>query len=684
MLESPNCPNCGKPLPADAPAGLCPRCLLAAGADVSRTPDETDAAGPPADPPSDPDADTIPGPDGDAPGRIPRIGDRVRYFGDYELLEEIARGGMGVVFRARQVRLNRDVALKMVLSGQFAGEAEIRRFQAEAEASARLDHPGIVPIYEIGEHDGHHFFSMGLVEGRSLAQQLADGPLPPIQAADLVRRVTEAIQYAHERGVIHRDLKPANVLIDREGQPRVTDFGLAKKVQADSQLTATGQVLGTPSFMPPEQAAGRLHEVREPADVYSLGAVLYAALTGRPPFQSDNPLDTLKQVLESEPVPPRQLNPAISLDLETICLKCLEKDRRRRYTSARELAEELQRYLEGRPILARRVPVWTRAGRWCRRNPVATAALVAVSALLFTATAAAVWIDSERTEALRARRLAIEERATAERERDAADRQRREVERHELLLQVQTDEANRQRDEADRLRHEADDQRAIAVTRQQEAEAQRLLADEQRRLAEERLSESQRLVYASQTTRAHREWEAGRYASARSTLASTQADLRGWEYDYLWGLFYANQQTIAEHDGSVFSVEFSSDGTRLLSGAQDGTVRIWDAADGRELRSLSHRQQGAVCKAQFSRDGRWIVTGGGFDVKVWNAQTGELRFELKEPIGGVSCIAFSPDGAWIAGGGLSRGMGGLGPGELKVWNAETAPNGTHWKATWRE
>ena len=260
--------------------------------------------------------------------------DRVRYFGDYELLRVIARGGMGVVYRARQVSLNRPVALKMILAGQLASNDDVKRFYLEAEAAANLDHPGIVPIYEVGQHKGQHFFSMGFVEGQSLAQRLADGPLPPREAAALMVKVAEAIEYAHGRGVIHRDLKPGNILLDRNGYPRVTDFGLAKKLQGDSGLTGSGQIMGTPSYMPPEQAGGKRGEVGPAADVYALGATLYALITGRPPFQAATAMDTVRQVISDEPIPPRRLNPAADRDIETICLKCLEKEPARRYASA--------------------------------------------------------------------------------------------------------------------------------------------------------------------------------------------------------------------------------------------------------------------------------------------------------------------------------------------------------------
>ncbi len=311
----------------------------------------------------------------------------VRYFGDYELVRELARGGMGVVYKARQVNLNRTVALKMILAGQLASEADVRRFYIEAEAAANLDHPGIVPIFEVGQHEGQHYFSMGFVEGMSLSQRLADGPLPAREAAELIRTVSQAIEYAHRRGVIHRDLKPANILLDPEGHPKVTDFGLAKQVRGDSGLTGSGQIMGTPSYMPPEQAGGQRGEIGPAADVYSLGATLYALLTGRPPFQAASPMDTLIQVVSEEPVPPRRLNPSIPRDLETICLKCLQKEQSRRYGSAAALADDLGNWIEGRPIQARPAGKAERAWRWCRRNP-AVAGLAASVALLLVILAA--------------------------------------------------------------------------------------------------------------------------------------------------------------------------------------------------------------------------------------------------------------------------------------------------------
>jgi tRNA A-37 threonylcarbamoyl transferase component Bud32 len=317
---------------------------------------------------------------------VPSPHDVIRYFGDYELLEEIARGGMGVVFKARQVKLNRIVAVKMILAGSFAGPEDVERFHTEAEAAAQLDHPGIVPIYEVGQHDGQHYFSMGFVEGQSLAKKVAEGPLPPKEAAEIVKAVAEAVQYAHDKGIIHRDLKPGNILLDRDGNPRVTDFGLAKLTESGSDLTGTGQILGTPSYMPPEQAAAQVSAVGRLSDVYSLGAVLYCLLTGRPPFQAASPLETLLQVQKQDPVPPKQLNPNIPLDLDTIVLKCLDKTPVRRFMSAQALAEELQRYLNGRPILARPVGRVERFWRWCQREPAVAGLSAAVGVALVAGT----------------------------------------------------------------------------------------------------------------------------------------------------------------------------------------------------------------------------------------------------------------------------------------------------------
>jgi WD40 repeat protein len=329
-----------------------------------------DQIGPPAEP-------TTLSPTGGTDGG-PQSG-MVRYFGDYELLEEIARGGMGVVYRARQISLQRQVALKMILAGQLASADEVARFRREAEMAANLDHPNIVPVYEVGEHNGQQFFSMKFIEGGSLATCRNDvGNHTALRcAAQLLATVARAVHHAHQRGVLHRDLKPANILLAAGGEPLVTDFGLAKQVQGSPSLTSSGAIVGTPSYMAPEQAAAR-KDLTVAADVYSLGAILYELLTGRPPFRADTPLDTLLQVMDREPEPPRRLNPAIPPDLETICLKCLQKQPGKRYATAEALAEDLERWLKGEPIEARPVGEWERVLKWFRRHPAAAVLAVTV------------------------------------------------------------------------------------------------------------------------------------------------------------------------------------------------------------------------------------------------------------------------------------------------------------------
>ncbi len=305
-------------------------------------------------------------------------------FGDYELLEEIARGGMGVVYRAHQKSLNREVALKMILTGPFASPVEMQRFRLEAEAAANLDHPHIVPIHEVGTSLGHQFFSMKLVDGGSLARHVARLLPDPHAVARIMGKVARAVHYAHQRGFLHRDLKPSNILLDPLDQPHVTDFGLARRVGGDSTLTRTGTIVGTPSYMAPEQADGRRGEPRASGDVYSLGAILYELLAGRPPFRAETVMETVVQVLEQEPLPPSRIRKGVARDLELICLKCLEKDPTARYASAEALADDLERYLQGVDVEARLGGLGTRLRRWSRREPelaIRLAGLVLIAAL---------------------------------------------------------------------------------------------------------------------------------------------------------------------------------------------------------------------------------------------------------------------------------------------------------------
>lgn len=302
---------------------------------------------------------------------------KVRFFGDYELLEELGRGGMGVVYKAQQLSLNRTVAVKMLLAGTMASEEEVRRFYAEAEAAAKLEHPHIVPVYDVGEHNGTHYFCMAYIRGRSLHDILREQPLPAKQAAEFLAKVAAAIAYAHEQGVLHRDLKPHNILVDEHNEPRVTDFGLAKRTGADADMTATGQIIGTPSYMPPEQALADRDRIGPRSDVYSLGATLYACITGRPPFQAVKVAQVIVQVLNQEPVSPRTLIPQLDRDIETIALHAMQKAPERRYATAADFERDLTRYLRGEPIVARPVGSLGRLFKWGRRNR-AIAALLAI------------------------------------------------------------------------------------------------------------------------------------------------------------------------------------------------------------------------------------------------------------------------------------------------------------------
>ena len=315
----------------------------------------------------------------------------VRYFGDYVLLSEVGRGGMGIVYKARQVSLHRFVALKMLRAGAVASEDDLRRFQTEAEAVAALDHPGIVPVYEVGEHLGRRYFSMKFIPGRSLAERLDDYANRFEDVARLVIAVSAAVHHAHQRGILHRDLKPANILLDEQGQPLVTDFGLAKRVEVDSSLTQSGAILGTPSYMAPEQSSGHRASITIAADVYGLGAILYALLTRHPPFAGDSVIDTLEQLRTRPPEPPTRLDARVPRDLEVICLKCLAKEPARRYASAAALGDDLTRWLERKPIKARPVSALARGGMWCRRNPVLAALSASLTLALIGGMAGVVW-----------------------------------------------------------------------------------------------------------------------------------------------------------------------------------------------------------------------------------------------------------------------------------------------------
>jgi serine/threonine protein kinase/tetratricopeptide (TPR) repeat protein len=373
------CRNCGAKILSDAPQGLCTGCVLEAAIGIS-----SDAVFGRSDPGG------MDEPAGDAM-KSERVAELLGELGDYELLEEVGRGGQGVVFRARQKSLNRIVALKVIRLGQWSSKVHLKRFRLEAEAAARLEHPGIVPIHDVGERDGSCYFSMKFVEGGQLDAVAKREPMSIHRAVELIAKVARTVHYAHEHGILHRDIKPGNILVDAKGEPHLTDFGLARLVESDSSVTHTLDVLGTPSYMAPEQAVGNNAAVNSVTDVYGLGAVLYQLLTGQPPFAGGATYETIKLLLDTEPRQPRLLNPKIDRDLNTICLKCLEKDPKRRYSSALVFAEDLERWLKHEPIQARHTGVFARGRKWVRRNP--SSALLAAS--LVALAAAAGWIISK-------------------------------------------------------------------------------------------------------------------------------------------------------------------------------------------------------------------------------------------------------------------------------------------------
>ena len=464
-------------------------------------------------------------------------GQKLSYVGNYELLEEIARGGMGVIYKARQTTLGRIVAVKIIVAGRLATEEDVQRFLVEAKAVAGLQHPNIVAMHEVGQHEGWHYFSMDYVEGRDLAKILRENILSAKQAAGYVRQMAEAIHYAHQQGTLHRDLKPSNILIDEHNQVRITDFGLAMRVEGDSDLTRTDEILGTPSYMPPEQAQGKRSLIGPGSDVYSLGAILYECLTGRAPFRADSAMKTIEQVIHVEAASPRILNPGIPRDLETICLKCLQKEPQRRYETSQQLADDLGHFLRGEPITARPIGAIERTWRWSRRNPVVASLLTTVGLCLLVGTAVTSY-------------FAIEAENRAE----------------------------------------------VATFHRRRADREASLAEIRRKEAEDTLRRLRRGLYFSDMHRVQSAWEAGQFAAAAELLDQYRARLgeeefRGFEWWY-WNRKLHDQHTIrGRHTitGRRFDairVAFTSNGNRVVSLRADGTVDFWDVATGQQIRTF--------------------------------------------------------------------------------------------------
>ncbi|MCI0463305.1 MAG: serine/threonine protein kinase, partial [Gemmataceae bacterium] len=556
-------------------------------------------------------------------------------LGDYELLEAVAQGGMGVVYKARQLSLNRVVAVKMIRARQLASGTEVERFRREAEAVAQLDHPNIVPLYEVGAHAGQHFFTMKWMEGGCLAERLRTQPRPAASgngirsqtpeaasaygvraAARLVMTVARAVHYAHQRGILHRDLKPANILLDGHGEPHVTDFGLAKRIEGDRHLTQSGAIVGTPSYMSPEQAAGETRQLTTATDTYALGAILYELLTGRPPFVAESPLDLLILVRTQEPTPPSRLQPNLARDLETICLKCLEKEPAQRYATAEALADDLHRYLTGEPILARGTGWWEHGRKWAKRRPAVAALLLLVLAVTALGIGGVFWQWRQTVLAL------------AQSEQSRYFIQIILAERH--LASGQPDKAGPVLDACPaRLRH----WEWRYLMRQARPELLRLRG------------------HTNRVTRVA-------FRPGGQWLAS--ADLDGWVK--LWDAATGKSlRTWNAHPTGVMAVVFSADGRRLVTAGEDEVVKVWDSATGRELLAI----EGAGTQVAISRDGQRLASGGRRNrVSLWDTETGKpllrpLNFEVSE----MFQIAISPDGGRVGAG----SYGNL----VTVWDAES-------------
>jgi WD40 repeat protein len=536
----------------------------------------------------------------------------------YEVEAILGRGGMGVVYKARHRALDRAVAIKMLLAGGFAAPQELTRFRREAEALAGLRHPNIVQVYDAGDVEGRPYFTMEFIEGGSLAHQLSATPQPPRQAAELITTLAGAVQCAHINGILHRDLKPANIMRTADGVPKIADFGLARSIRGGSEFTLPGARVGTPSYMAPEQALGKTDAIGPAADVYALGAVLYELLTGRPPFRGESPSETERQVIADEPASPSRWNDRVPRDLETICLKCLEKNPGRRYASAQDLADDLERFLKNKPVLARPVGWGERGLRWAQRNKGLSAALLGVALLLlFLAVgslAAAVYFQ----------RLAREKGNLAD-EKEAARAEAVGAERREAGL------------------------RQLAET-QREALGRNLYIAEMNLAGQAATSPS----------------GISRVGELLAVAGKDRPDLRNWEWYYLNGLCHRDLLTFGGHGGSALAVAWSPDGRRVASADARGVIQLWDAADGQGLRLL-RGSQSAVRSVAWSPDGTRLASADwNGTARVWDTANGKQVVSYRGHAGAVFAVAWSPDGKWLASGGEDK--------TIHVWDAANGKN----------
>jgi WD40 repeat protein/serine/threonine protein kinase len=610
----------------------------------------------------------------------------------YELIKEVGRGGMGVVFKARHVRLNRIVALKLIRGGALANSDELQRFDKEAEAAAQLQHPNIVALYD---HDPNHqppFLSMEFIGGTSLSERVSLGPLSGRRAAEYLELTARAVHYAHTRGIVHRDLKPANVLLDENDQPKVTDFGLAKLMEANSDQTRTGAVLGTPSYMSPEQAAGS-KDINPASDIYSLGAILYELITGKPPFCGETPLKTLNLVAEQDPIAPRLLNPSVDRDLETICLKCLEKAPSRRYPSAEALADDLHRYLQGEPITGRRVSLVGRGIKWVRRNPawsiLSSLSIVSVTAFLFfswyeTYVATDLREQAEKANDLAAVRLETmrhllylsEMRQALQTLRRAdLDGVTRILNEHWQPKEGLTDLRDwewyflKDRSQA-RLNFGSHAGQAFAVAYQPDGKELASAGGKLSKPGEIKVWDV-RTGKLLQTLSGHANAiTALAYHPDKRLLASSSHD----QTIKLWNLDTGMEVvTLRGHTHTVAQVAFSPKGDRLASASHDLTVRVWDygqySSDPAASMRVFKGHDKPVTSVAFHPDGQLLASGSrDRTVKLWNLATEQLERNLIGHEGEVASVVFSANGKILVSGG---GQGNQ-RGEVLFWDPDTA------------